>query len=53
MKIIFIIKNYEDETKREKMEVIKYYDCGQYYELIFKNGFGSISKERVIEIIKE
>ena len=48
--ITFIIKNYEDETIIEKMKVEKYYDCGYYYELIFKDGRGSILKERVIRI---
>ena len=50
MRKVFVIKNYEDETKIERMEVEKYYDCGRYYELIFKDGFGSILKERVIRI---
>lgn len=49
-KIVFIIKNYEDETKIEKMKVNKYYDLGYIYELEFENGFGSISKNRVIRI---
>lgn len=49
-KITFIIKNYEDETIIERMEVEKYYDLGNYYELHFTDGFGSILKERVIRI---
>lgn len=53
MKNVFVIKNYEDETKKERMEVKKYYDCGAYYQLIFEDGSGSILKERVIKIIKE
>lgn len=50
MKIVFIIKNYENDSIIERMEVKSYYDCGKYYELEFENGFGSILKERVIEI---
>lgn len=49
-KIVFIIKNYEDETKIERMEVKSYYDLGSWYELKFEDGFGSILKERVIRI---
>lgn len=49
-KIIFVIKNYEDEKKVEKMQVEKYYDMGKWYQLIFEDGFGSILKERVIRI---
>ena len=49
-KIIFVIKNYEDETKVERMQVEKYYDMGKWYELTFKDGFGSILKQRVIRI---
>ena len=49
-KIVFVIKNYEDENIVERMEVEKYYDCGKWYDLRFKDGFGSILKERVIRI---
>lgn len=49
-KIIVTIKNREDETKVDKMEVLKYYDCGFYYEFIFADGTGCLPKERVIRI---
>lgn len=49
-KIIFIIKNYEDETKIEKMQVKNYWDIGAYYKLEFEDGCGTIIKDRVIRI---
>lgn len=50
--IIFIIRDYENKTKVKEMKVKKYYDCGFYYDLIFEDGLGSISKEKVIRIEK-
>lgn len=49
-KIIFVIKDYEDETIVKDMEVKKYYDLGRYYEVIFDDGYGCMPKERVIRI---
>lgn len=50
MKKIFIIKSLEDENKVQEMEVEKFYDMGLWYELEFKDGSGSIPKERVVRI---
>lgn len=49
---LFIIKNHEDESQTECMKVLNYEDCGVYYWIKFKNGFGSISKDRVVSIEK-
>lgn len=48
--IKMIIKDFENEEEIKEMKVVKYYDCGHYYELEFEDGWGSIPKERVIRI---
>lgn len=50
MKKIMIIKSREKENEVLEMEVEEYFDMGSYYDLKFKDGFGFISKERVIRI---
>ena len=52
-KAIFIVKDYEDNSKTDKFEVENYYNCGAYYDLTFKNGKGSINKDRVIKILEK
>ena len=51
-KYLFTIKNYENNKLIEEMMVLNYQDCGVTYWLEFDNGFGSISKERVLKIEK-
>lgn len=45
-----IIKDFENEEEIKEMEVLKYYDCGSYYEFIFNDGTGFMPRERVIRI---
>ena len=49
-KIIMIVKHLENENEVLEMEVEKFYDIGLWYELEFKDGSGSIPKERVVRI---
>lgn len=50
-KIIFIVKDFEDESRIESFEVESYVEQSDYYELVFdKNSWGSIPKTRVIRI---
>ncbi len=50
-KIIFIVKDFEDETKITRFQVESYVEQSTYYELVFnKNSWGSIPKARVIRI---
>jgi hypothetical protein len=50
MKKIMIIKHLEKEDEVLEMEVEKVWDMGTYYEIEFKDGYGFLSKERVIRI---
>lgn len=50
MKKIMIIKSRENENEVLEMEVEECFDMGSYYNLEFKDGYGSIPKERVIRI---
>ncbi len=50
-KIIFIVKDFEDESRFERFEGESYVEQSNYYELVFdKNSWGSIPKSRVIRI---
>lgn len=53
MKIIFIVKDFEDESKITSFEVEGYEEHSEWYDLTFnKNSWGSIPKSRVIRIEK-
>lgn len=50
-KIIFIVKDFEDEEKITSFEVESYEERPTSYNLVFdKYSWGSIPKERVIRI---
>lgn len=51
-KYLFIIKNYEDENILESMKVLDYDEYSNNYWLKLKDGFASISKNRVVSIEK-
>ncbi len=53
-KIIFIVKDFENETEITTFEVKKYFEQSICYELIFNdNSYGCIPKERVLKIEKK